>query len=110
MARRQPTYQTLGSEARDLVDRWCARLAHEPVESAEVFRYLVAMVAVRHGELREVARAEFGGWPLVVLVDAHDDGVSGVTDPLLGDAEEGLVDEIERLLGGPRRAAAARTR
>src|SRR5438552_318799 len=53
---RQPAYESLDPEARALVSRWVAELAREPAETATMFRFLVAMAAVRLGELREVRR------------------------------------------------------
>jgi hypothetical protein len=63
------------------------------------FRFLVAMVAVRRGDFHEVKRGELDGRSIVVLVDEKSEALCQVEDMMLGEAEAGLIAEMERVLG-----------
>ena len=98
---RQPAYASLDPEARALVDRWAAELDGAPDGTIRMFRFLVAMVAVREGALREVARGEREGRPVVVLVSEEDEAVYYVEDPrLLPEAEREAVGGMAAVLVG----------
>jgi hypothetical protein len=97
---RQPAYESLVPEARALVDRWVADLGKEPAETVAVCRFLVAMVVVKLGELREVKRTARDGRPVVILVDPQSENFYQVDDPQLGDAEPAAVGAMLRVLGG----------
>src|SRR5207247_1065013 len=65
-----PDYDALAPNAKALVDRRVAELGRAPHETAVVVRFLVVMVAVRLGELREMKRLVRDGRAVVILVDA----------------------------------------
>jgi hypothetical protein len=96
----QSAYSDLDPEAQALVERLAAELEGEPLETVTMFRYLVAMVAVKRGDLREVKRGELNGKHIVVLVDEESEAVYQVEDVMLGEAEAGLVNEMAGVLGG----------
>jgi hypothetical protein len=60
---------------------------------------MVATVAVRMGELREMKRLDRDGRPVVILVDPESENLYRVGDPQLGAAEPGLVDALLEALG-----------
>jgi hypothetical protein len=95
-----PSYDALEPEAKALVDRWVAGLASAPVESATVFKFLLAMVSVRLGTVRELRRLVREGRPVVILVDPASDNCYQLNDPQLGEAEPAAVDALLRMLGG----------
>jgi hypothetical protein len=103
----QPAYDSLDSAARALVDTRAAELEGEPPETVRMFRFLVAMVAVKRGDLCEVHRGELHGRPIVVLADEQSEALYQVEDPGLGEVEEGLVEEMERVLSGESAACLA---
>jgi hypothetical protein len=96
----QPAYAQLDCDTRALVDRWAQELEGEPAETVTMFRFLVAMVAVKRGDLREVQRGELHGVPIFVLVDEQSEALYQVEGPLLGEAEEGLISELARVPAG----------
>ena len=65
--------QGITAAARALLDRWVAELGREPAETVAVFRFLVAMAAVRLGELRELGRVVRDGRPVAGLVDPRSE-------------------------------------
>jgi hypothetical protein len=75
-------------------------LAREPDGVIAVFRFLVAEVAVKRGDLREVQRTERNGEPSVMLVDPWLEVFYLLNDLRLGEAETAVVVEMERLLSG----------
>jgi predicted TIM-barrel fold metal-dependent hydrolase len=92
------SYDALGLEAKAVVDRWVAELDRVPAETATVFRFLLAMAAVRLGTVRELRRLVRDGRPVVILVDPHSENFYPVDDPQLGDAEPAAVDAMLRVL------------
>ena len=99
---RQPAYESLNPEARALIDTWVAELGRAPAETVAVFRFLVAIAAVRLGELRELRRLVRDGRPVVILVDALGERFYQVDDPQLGSAEPAVVDAMLKVLDGVR--------
>jgi hypothetical protein len=65
-----------------------------------VFRFLVAMAAVRLGELRELERSLRDGRPVVILVDPHGERFYQIDDPQIEDAEPAAVEAMLGVLGG----------
>src|SRR5689334_15455584 len=96
----QPAYESLDPEVRAVVDRRAAVLAGEPEDTLRMFRFLVSMVAVRLGALREVARLVRDGRRVVILVSERDERLYQVDDPQLGDHEAAAVDGMVAALGG----------
>ncbi len=82
------TEEHLDPGAHALVLRWASELASEPEATVRVFRFLLAMVAVRRQILREVGRGERDGRHLVMLVHAQDEAFYWVDDPRLGEERE----------------------
>ena len=72
----------------------------DPAETVAVFRFLVAMAAVRLGELRELGRVVREGRPVVILVDRQGERFYEVDAPQLGEAEPALVAEMLLVRGG----------
>ena len=95
-----PSYDALDPDAKALVDRWVADLDRAPAETATVFRFLLAMAAVRLGTVRELRRMVRNGKPVIVLVVPEQETFYQLDDPQLGDAEPALIDAMLGVLGG----------
>jgi hypothetical protein len=65
-----------------------------------MFQFLVGMVAVRVGPVREVTRAKRDGRRVVVLIGEHDERLYQVDDPQIGANEAEAVDGMLAALGG----------
>jgi hypothetical protein len=90
-----PAYTHLDPRARALVQGWAAELAAQPAATHTMFRFLLAMVAVRRGVLREVGRGPRAGHSVVVLVDEPGETFYWVDDPLLdSDRERDALDAL----------------
>ena len=94
---RGPADESPAPEARALVDRRVAELGRAPAETVAVFRFLVAMAAVRLGEVPRVVR---DGRPVVTLVDPRGERFYQLDDPRLGGAEAAAVEAMLGVPGG----------
>jgi hypothetical protein len=89
----------LERDPQSFIARRAAQLALGPAAGADVSRFLLAMVEVKRGDVREVGRTVRFGCPIVVLLE-RTGAYFWLQDPQLGAAEASLVAQLARLLTG----------